>query len=107
MKTYIVKADVVECASSRTCNPGDGMLAASLFGVSLNSTASGAVGQFLVRGVADIPKAVGAVTLGAKMYWDDTAHNCTTTATANTLIGVATQLQASGDLTARILLGAV
>lgn len=107
MKTYIVRADVVECPASRSCNPGDGMLSGSLFGVSLNTTASAATGQFCVRGVCDIPKDTSTVTVGAKMYWDNTAFKATITATANTLIGVATQSQVTGDATSRILLGAV
>ena len=107
MKTFVLRADVIECAASRSCNSGDGMITGSLFGVSINTTASSATGQFLVRGVADIPKDASAVTLGMKMYWDNAAFKVTATATANTLIGVATQAQNSGDATARVLLGAV
>lgn len=55
-------------------------------------------------GVFDLPKASGAVTEGATLYWDDTAKNLTTTATANTKAGYAAAAAASGDATVRICL---
>lgn len=41
------------------------------------------------------PKAAGAIAVGASVYWNGTA--VTTTATDNTLIGVALEASESGD----------
>ena len=39
------------------------------------------------------------ITQGAKLYWDNTNKNLTTTLTANTLIGAAVSAAAIGDST--------
>ena len=52
------------------------------------------------------PKATGQVwAAGQNIYWDNTAKNFTTTLTSNTLIGIAANAQASGDVLADIILG--
>ena len=60
-------------------------------------------------GVFDITK-IGsqAWTVGTKVYWDDTNKRCTTVATDNTLVGVATEAVASGagDTIGRVRLNA-
>lgn len=43
----------------------------------------------------------------ANAYWDDTAKEVTTTATANTLIGVFAQAYANGDTEAEVILNGV
>lgn len=53
--------------------------------------------------IADADKATGeAWTMGAKLYWDDTAKKFTTTATANTLCGYAAAPAASADTTGSV-----
>ncbi|MFC7703670.1 capsid cement protein [Plastorhodobacter daqingensis] len=49
-----------------------------------------------------------AWAVGATVYWDDTNKRCTTVATDNTLIGVATEAVASGagDTIGRVRLNA-
>ena len=83
---------------------GQGALVGSIFGVAVVDVLSTVSAAFETEGVFDITKAAGAVTQGAKMYWDNTAKNTTTTSTSNTFIGYATQAQASGDATCRIKL---
>jgi len=83
---------------------GAGVLIGSLFVVPLHSASAGEAFEARTTGVIEMPKAAGAVTEGAKLYWDNTAKNVTTTATANTFIGYAAQAQASGDATVRVLL---
>ena len=41
---------------------------------------------------------------GAKLYWDNTNKVLTTTASGNTIVGVAAAAAASGDATVAILL---
>ncbi|MFD2855403.1 DUF2190 family protein [Seohaeicola zhoushanensis] len=72
-------------------------MSGTLFGVCAGSIADGETGEIKTTGVFELPK-VGsqAWTVGAKVYWDDTNKVCTTTATANTLIGVAYEAVGSG-----------
>ena len=51
-----------------------------------------------------MPKATGAVSQGAKLYWDNTNKVLTTTASGNTIVGVAAEAALSGDANAKILL---
>ena len=108
MKNFVQLGDNLDgLVAPRALASGEGCLIGSLFSVASNATAQGAPFVGVTRGVFDLPKATGAVSQGAKLYWDDTAHVVTTTATSNTLIGVATQAAASGDATARVKLGNV
>ncbi|MDA0307497.1 MAG: DUF2190 family protein [Proteobacteria bacterium] len=66
--------------------------------------ADGKTGAVHVTGVFSVPKATGAVTQGAKLYWDSAASKLTTTATANTLVGIAAAAALSGDANVSILL---
>jgi predicted RecA/RadA family phage recombinase len=108
MKNFIQPGDTLTLLAPRTlATAGLGILVGALFAVAVNPAASGAAVESLTEGVFDLPKAAGAITQGAKVYWDNTAFNVTTTSSGNTLIGVATQAAASGDATARIRLGIV
>jgi predicted RecA/RadA family phage recombinase len=107
MKNFVQEGDVVTMAAPYQVSSGQGALVGAMFGIATVDLANGASGSFALKGVFDIVKAAGAVTAGAKMYWDNTAKNVTTTSSANTLIGVATQAQLSGDATCRIRLGIV
>ena len=49
------------------------------------------------EGVHELPKATGALTEGALLYWDDTAKDLTATASGNQLAGVAVAAAGSGD----------
>ena len=89
---------------------GEGALIGSIFGVASVDVANGVDAVFVTEGVFDLAKAASqAWTVGAKVYWDNTAKNCTTTASANTLIGVATAAAASGAglVIGRVRLGIV
>lgn len=107
MKNYVQEGDTLELTAPYDRTSGQGALIGSIFGVAVVDVLSGAKANFQVKGVFDITKAAGAVTEGAKMYWDNTARNVTTVSAGNTLIGCATQAQAGGDATCRIRLGNV
>ena len=104
MKNFIQPGDAVTLAAPYAVSSGDGLLVGSMFGIANGDAASGVEVEASVVGVFDLAKASGAVTQGAKLYWDDTNKNVTTTATANTLIGVAVAAAATGDATVRIRL---
>jgi predicted RecA/RadA family phage recombinase len=104
MKNFVQKGATIDLVAPAAVASGAGALVGAVFGVAVYDIASGATGSFRIAGVLDLAKAAGAVTQGALMYWDNTAKNVTTTSSANTKIGVATQAQASGDATCRVRL---
>lgn len=76
---------------------GAGVLVGKLFGIAAGDIADGETGVLNLVGEYELPKAASqAWTVGAKVFWDDTAKNCTTTATSNTFIGAATVAIGSG-----------
>lgn len=105
MKNYVHHGDTVELTAPYAVSSGGGCKVGSIFGVAVNDVASGAKGVFRRVGVHDLAKATGAVSQGAKIYWDDAAKNVTTTVGSNLLIGVAEDAALSGDATARVILG--
>jgi predicted RecA/RadA family phage recombinase len=108
VNNYVQDGDTLSLVAPYDVPAGGGMLVGALFAVALAAALSGAKVQGRTRGVLDLAKATGeAWTLGAKLYWDNTAKKVTTTAGGNTLIGVAAQAQASGDAVGRIKLGIV
>lgn len=62
----------------------------SLFGVAQAAALSGADVPLVARGVFEHAKtSAQAWTVGAKIYWDNSAKVFTTTASGNTLVGAA------------------
>ena len=104
MKNFVQKGDVVTAAAPYDRSSGQGALIGNIFGVASADVLSGADGEFQVEGVFDLTKARGSVSQGDMIFWDDSAKNCTKTATGNSRIGMATQAQASGDATVRVRL---
>ena len=91
MKNFIAIGNVITVAAPAAVNSGDLVLVGSLFGVAAADAASGTDVQLNTGGVYDLPKAASqAWTVGAKVYWYNTAKVATTTTSGNTLIGVAT-----------------
>ncbi|MBF0399669.1 MAG: DUF2190 family protein [Magnetococcales bacterium] len=107
MRNYIQPGDTVTVVAPVAVNSGDGLLVGTLFGVALSTVAISTNVEIITEGVVDLPKAAVAVTQGAKVYWDNTAKNVTTTAGANTLIGCAIVAAAVGDGTVRVRLNGV
>lgn len=90
MKNFVQPGANITLPAPSDLKSGQGALIGSLFGVASNTVASGADCAFVIEGVFDLDKAASqAWTPGAKVYWDNTAKVCTTTASGNTLIGVA------------------
>lgn len=91
MKNYVQDGDKITVAAPAAKSSGDGVLVGSMFGVAQSDAANGADVVLQTTGVVTLTK-VGsqAWTVGAAIYWDDTNSRCTTAATGNTKIGVAT-----------------
>lgn len=97
MKNFIAHGDMFPfTASGAAYASGDGALSGTLFGVCAGDIADGETGEIKTTGTFELPK-VGsqAWTVGAKIYWTS-GGNATTTATGNTLIGVAAAAVGSG-----------
>lgn len=90
MKNFIQRGETLTLAAPYDRLSGEGALVGSIFGVAAGDVLSGADGEFTVIGVFELPKtSAQAWTQGVKVYWDNTNKVVTTTATSNTLIGVA------------------
>lgn len=97
MKNFVQPGDVISVTAPANVSAGAGVLVGSIFGVAVNAALSGAPVEIATRGVFDLTKAGSqAWTVGQRVYWDDTAKNCTTTAGTNKLIGVAAAAVGSG-----------
>lgn len=64
------------------------------------------VGTLHITGVYKFPKATGAVTAGALVYWDKSANNITTTEGSNTLAGFAVEAAGADDATVTVKINA-
>lgn len=83
---------------------GDFLVIGAIGAVAKTDIADGKTGAVHICGVFSVAKASGAVTQGAKLYWNSTNSNLTTTASGNTIVGVAAAAAASGDATVPLLL---
>jgi len=90
MNNFKQEGEVVTVAAPYTVASGAGVLVGSLFGIATSAAASGADVEIKREGVFEHAKnSAEAWTVGAKVYWDNTAKVFTTTSTSNTLVGVA------------------
>lgn len=105
MKNFIQPGDCITIAAPYDVVSGAGALVGSLFGVASGDALSGADVVLCRTGVFSMAKvSAQAWTVGAKIYWDDTAKLCTTVSTSNSLIGVATAAAANPSGTGDVLL---
>lgn len=90
MKTFIQPGQTVTLSAPYDVVSGACLKVGAIVGVAANDAISGAEVEVMLTGVHDLAKAASqAWAIGAKIYWDDTNKVATTTATSNTLIGVA------------------
>lgn len=104
MKNFVQMGLTVAMIAPYALTSGQGLLVGAAFGVATADAASGASVEATVEGVFTLPKAASAITAFARVYWDNAARNVTSTASANTLIGVAILAAAGGDATATVRL---
>ncbi|MBF0339387.1 MAG: DUF2190 family protein [Magnetococcales bacterium] len=107
MKNWIQPGDIITMVAPAAVNSGDGLMVGALFGVAVSTAAISDDVQIAITGVVDLPKAAVVITQGAKLYWDNTAKNVTTTVGTNTLIGCAIVAAAIGDAIARVRMNGV
>ena len=86
---------------------GDVVVQNDLLGVAKLDIAANTLGALAVTGVFDVPKATGAGTAigaGAKVYWNATAKQATTTATGNKYLGKTVKAAVDADAIVRVRL---
>lgn len=106
-RNFIQEGDILNLAAPYAVASGAGALIGSIFGVAMVDLANGATGSFAIEGVFALKKtSAQAWTVGAKVYWDNTAKEVTTTSTSNTLIGVAVEAAANPSATGKVRLNA-
>lgn len=105
MNNYVQPGRTLSLTAPRALASGEGFIVGALFAVATNAAASGAAVEGATDGVFDLTSDTGtAYATGDKVYWDDTAHRITKTATSNTLVGCAVAAKLSATTTARVKL---
>jgi predicted RecA/RadA family phage recombinase len=107
MKNYVQPGNTITLTAPYAVASGDGLLVGSIFGVATGSAALGETVEAALVGIFDLKKVASqAWAAGDKVYWDNTNKEATQTATANTLIGIATEAVAggAGDVIGRVRL---
>ena len=105
MKNFKQAGDTVTVTAPANVTSGGGVLVGSLFGIAVNTALSGADVEIKRTGMFEHAKASAeAWTVGAKVYWDNTNKVFTTTATSNTLAGVAAAVAANPSALGTVLL---
>lgn len=105
MNNFVQKGCIVTLIAPAALASGVGVLVGSLFGITTAAAASGAEVEVMREGVFNVPKnSAEAWTVGAKVYWDDTAKVFTITNTSDTLVGVAYAIAANPSATGTVLL---
>lgn len=103
-KNFVQEGKALNYTAGADIVSGDFVLIGTIGGIAKTAIANGKVGAVHVTGIFNVAKATGAITQGAKLYWDNTNKVLTTTASGNTIVGVAAAAAASGDATVAILL---
>ena len=103
-KNFVQEGKALNYTAGADTLSGDFVLIGTIGGIAKTAIANGKVGAVHVTGIFNVAKATGAITQGAKLYWDNTNKVLTTTASGNTIVGVAAAAAASGDATVAILL---
>jgi len=107
MKNYMGEGATITLAAPYARLSGEGALVGAIFGIAAVDVANGIEAEFKTTGVFDLPKPGSqAWTVGAAVYWDNTAKNVTTTVGTNVKIGVAVLAVGSGagETTGRVRL---
>lgn len=108
MNNYKQMGDTLDLVAPYDVTSGSGFLVGSIFAVAVVTAASGKTLSGATRGVFDLKaKAADTGSTGAKVYWDNTAKEITTTASGNTLVGALTEAKTNGQTTAAVRLNGV
>jgi len=107
MINYIQPGDAIDVTVAAAFTAGDGVqIGTALFGVAVDTVASGALAPIWTEGVFDLSKTTGQeYAAGARIYWNSTTKKTTTSTGGNLQVGVAIADATSGATTVRVKLG--
>lgn len=106
MKNFVQHGDTLTVPAPADVLSGAVVISGSLIGIAEHDALSGADVAVKTSGVFELAKvSAQAWTLGAKIYWAAGAGNATTTATDNTLIGIAVAAAANPSATGLVKIG--
>ena len=98
MKNAIQDGKTITFTPSSDVASGGAFLATVMIIVAIANVAANEPGEFVTEGVYELPKATAdVVTVGAQLYWDNSAKKLTTTVGSNTPAGKAWADAANGD----------
>jgi predicted RecA/RadA family phage recombinase len=110
MKNFIQPGDSLTAVAPYARNSGEAaLIGGSLFGVAVDTVASGATGVFKTEGVFELTKTSGTAhnfTLGLRVYWDNSGKALVATSTGNHPAGVVVEAADTAAVLAKIKLGA-
>ena len=104
MASYVQGDCSIDYTPSSAVAAGDVVVMADLVGVANLPIAANALGAVTIDGVHSMPKATGAISQGAIVYWDAGNSNVTTTSSGNKRAGKAAAAAASGDASVMVIL---
>lgn len=105
MRNYIQAGDTLTLTAPYDVISGAGALVGSIFGVASGAAVSGASVDLATVGVFTLPKTSAlAISIGDRLYWDDTAKVVNKTAAGNTLVGVAVSAAVNPSSTVNVRL---
>lgn len=105
MQTLINEGEVLDVVLAADATTEVPFLLGDLLVVPVKSGLSGETIACVAQGNVFLPKVTGtAITAGAKVYWNDTAKNITTTSSGNKHVGYCSFGAASGATTIAVLL---
>lgn len=102
---YVQPGDTLTLTAPYAVSSGGGLLVGSIFGVAQGDADNGAEVEAMTTGVHSLAKTSAlAISVGDKIYWDNTNKEVNKTASGNTLIGVATAAAANPSATVEVRL---
>lgn len=102
---YVQPGNILTIPAPAAVLSGGVVIAGEIKGIAQGDAASGAPVDVATRGVWELPKvAANSFALGAKVYWNGTDALATTTASGNTLLGVAVEVAPADSATVKLRL---
>lgn len=100
--------DYLTVTAPYAVSSGGGVLVGAIFGVATHGAASGADVTIDTKGIFALPKTSAlAVSIGDRLFWDDTNKVVNKTSTSQFCVGVAVSAAANPSSTVNVKLGAV
>lgn len=104
-KNFVQPGDTITIPAPAAVLSGAPVVAGDIRGIAQGDAAAGAPVDVATSGVWELPKVgANAFPLGGKVYWNAGDQLATSTASGNTLLGVAVEAAAAGTATVKIRL---